>query len=249
MQEDDMTTTAPAVSGTLPTRNVTLLMELVDRVMGRGEGLPGMGTFYGPTGWGKSRAVCLCAISHRAYFVQMKSLWSRKYLLEKILTEMNIVPARTMPPMLEQIGRQMAQSGRPLIIDEADLIVHKGMIEVIRDIFETSQGTVILVGEENLPGHLEAIERVHGRMLDWVAAQPAGMDDARMFAGLHCPGVAVADDLLERIVGAARGSARYVCTNLDRVAEHCRLRNLSEVSAKDYAGALFTGKAPQGRKL
>jgi hypothetical protein len=193
--------------------------------------------------------VCLCAISHRAYYVQMKSLWSRKYLLEKILAEMSIAPARTMPPMLEQIGRQMAQSGRPLIIDEADLIVNRGMIEVVRDIFETSQGTVILVGEENLPGHLEGIERVHGRMLDWVAAQPAGMDDARMFAELHCPAVNVADDLLERIVEAAHGSARYVCTNLDRVAEYCRLHNRAEIGAQEYAGTLFTGKAPKGRKL
>jgi hypothetical protein len=54
---------------------------------------------------------------------------------------------------------------------------------------------------------------------------------------------------LERIVEAARGSARYVCTNLDRLAEFCRLKNLTEIAARDYSGTLFTGKAPQGRKL
>ncbi|MDR2075612.1 MAG: ATP-binding protein [Desulfovibrio sp.] len=236
--------------GVVPTRNVYLLMELVDRVKGRGFGLPGMGTFYGPSGWGKSSAVIHCALSsHRSYYVQMKSLWSRKSLLEMILAEMSIVPARTMPPMLEQIGKQLAQSGRPLIIDEADYIVKKGMIEVVRDIYEVSQGTVILVGEENLPGHLEAIERVHGRMLDWVAAQPADMDDAKMFAGQLCPGVVVADDLLERFVEAARGSARYLCNNLNRLAEFCRLQNRSEIAAQDYSAPLFTGKAPEGRKL
>jgi hypothetical protein len=243
------TTVTATTKGILPTRNVTLLMELVDRVKNRGEGLPGMGTFYGPTGFGKSQAVEKCALTYHAYYVAMRSLWSKKYLLEKILAEMNILPARTTPPMLEQIGRQMAQSGRPLIIDEADIIVKRDMTELVRDIFEVSQGTVIWVGEENLPAHLEKIERVHGRMLDWVAAQPAGMDDARMFAGLHCPNIAVADDLLERIIEEVRGSARYVCTNLEHVSEHCRLHNRTEIGAADYNIPLFSGHAPKGRKL
>lgn len=233
--------------GTLPTRNVALLMELVSRIKNRTSGLPGMGTFYGPTGYGKSKAVCVCAVSHQAYYVQMKSLWSRKYLLEMILHQMNIEPERTMAPMLGQIGKQLASSGRPLIIDEADLIVSKGMIEVVRDIFESSQGTVILVGEETLPGLLEKIERVHGRMLDWVAAQPTGIDDARLFAGLHCQGVAVSDCLLESVIKAAHGSARYVCTNLDRVAEFAGKHNLQSINSAEYTGTLFTGQAPARR--
>lgn len=232
----------------LPTRNVTLLMELLSRITKRPDrNLPGMGTFYGPTGYGKTMAVCACALPHRAYYVQMRSLWTRKYLLEMILSQMTITPARTMPQMLTQIGKQLGQSGRPLIIDEADLLVSKGMIEVVRDIYESSQGTVVLVGEETLPGLLEATERVHGRMLDWVAAQPADMDDARLFAGHHCKGLALADDMLERILEASHGSARYVCTNLARVAEFARMNNLSSLDAASYAGTLFTGKAPDMR--
>lgn len=235
--------------GSLPTRNVALLMELVSRIKNRTNGLPGMGTFYGPTGYGKSMAVCVAAVTHQAYYVQMKSLWSRKYLLEMILQQMNIEPARTTAPMLEQISKQLLQSQRPLIIDEADLILQKGMIEVLRDIYESSQGTVILVGEENLPSHLEKIERVHGRMLDWVAAQPTGLDDARLFSSKHCAGISISDCLLEYIISSVHGSARYVCTNLDRIAEFARMHGLSSLSAETYTGSLFTGKAPKGRKL
>lgn len=236
-------------AGVLPTRNVTLLMELVSRIKGRTDGLPGMGTFYGPTGWGKSKSVCMCAVTHQAYYVQVKSLWSRKYLLEMILRQMNIDIPRTTAPMLEAVGGQLAASGRPLIIDEADLLVTKGMIEVVRDIYESSQGTIILVGEENLPQLLARIERMHGRMLDWTAAQPTDIDDARLFAAHLCPGVSVADDLLERILTAARGSARYVCTNLDRVAEFCRLRNLDGITSAGYEGPLFSGQAPKRREI
>jgi hypothetical protein len=225
-------------------------MELVRRISNRPDrNLPGMGTYYGPTGYGKSMAVCACAIPHRAYYVQMRSLWTRKYLLEMILTQMNIIPPRTIPQMLTQLGKQLAMSGRPLIIDEADLLVNKGMVEVVRDIYESSQGTVILVGEENLPALLERIERVHGRMLDWVAAQPADIDDARMYAGHHCSGLAIADDLLEKILEASHGSARYVCTNLVRIAEFAHMSDLQALDAAAYTGTLFTGTAPRRRSL
>ena len=233
----------------LPTRNVDLLMELVSRIVGRPDpNLPGMGTFYGPTGYGKSMAVCAAAVPYKAYYVQMRSLWTRKYLLEMILQRMSITPFRTMPQMLTQIGGQLARSGRPLIIDETDLLVGKGMIEVVRDIYESSQGTVILVGEETLPDTLEQVERVHGRMLDWVAAQPTEIEDARIFAGHHCQGIEVADDLLETIVEASKGSARYVCTNLARVAEFARVNNLPSLNSASYTWALFTGTAPKRRR-
>lgn len=243
-----MTTVQKSGSVRLPTRNVTLLMELVSRISKRPDrSLPGMGTFYGPSGYGKSMAVCACAGPHRAYYVQMRELWSRKYLLEMILGQMSITPEKTMPRMLSQIGEQLSLSGRPLIIDEADLLLKKKMIEVVRDIYESSQGTVILVGEETLPEQLERIERVHGRMLDWVAAQPTEIGDARLFAGHHCAGITVSDDLLERILDAAHGSARYTCTNLARVAEIARMHNLTALDASTYTGTLFTGKAPRRR--
>lgn len=233
----------------VPTRNVALLMELVSRIKTRTPGLPGMGTFYGPTGYGKSRAVCVTAVTHQAYYVQMKSIWSCKYLLEMILQQMNIKPARTASHLLEQISKQLLLSQRPLIIDEADLILKKGMIEVLRDIYESSQGTIILVGEENLPTNLEAVERVHGRMLDWVAAQPASLEDARLFAGKHCKDITVSDCLLEHVVKSTHGVARYVCNNLNRIAEFAKMHGLSSLTAETYTGTLFTGKAPERRKL
>lgn len=243
-----MNSTTAIASGLLPTRNVGLLMELISRIAQRPDtNLPGMGVFYGFSGFGKSMAVCAAAIPYKAYYVQMRSLWSRKYLLEMILAQMNIQPGRNMSAMLTQIGKQLALSRRPLIIDEADILLDKGMIEVLRDIYESSQGTVVLVGEEALPSKLELVERVHGRVMDWVAAQPADIDDAQKFAALHCPGLTLGDDLLAEIVKVAHGSARYVCTNLARVAEFARMNNLTALNKAEFAGKLFLGKAPERR--
>jgi hypothetical protein len=94
--------------------------------------------------------------------VQLRSAWSRKTLLEKILFEMGIKPGGTIPALLDQICEQLAASRRPLILDEFDYCADKhGMIELVRDIYEGSQSSLLLVGEE-LPHKLKRFERFHG---------------------------------------------------------------------------------------
>jgi hypothetical protein len=231
------------------TRNVSLLMELISRVADRPDrNLPGMGVFSGPPGYGKSKAVASCASPNEVYFVELRFLWTRKDVLEKILEQMNIAPETKMSRMLDQIGEQLSLTHRVLIIDEADLLVRKNMLEIVRDIYECSQGTVILVGEQTLPAALEREGRIHSRMLDWVDAVPTGMADARLFANHHCKNVTVSDDLLDRVIDAASGAARYVCASLMHIAEFADLHNMDALDASTYTGKLSTGKLPERRR-
>lgn len=230
-----------------PLRNVMLLAELIERVLNRKAGLPGMATFHGFSGYGKSFAAMYAANKHRAYHVQVKSVWTRKKLCLSVLTEMGVAPAATISDMVDQIGQQLSLSGRPLIIDEADYLVAKNMVEVIRDIYESSQSTIILIGEEQLPQKLKVWERVHGRMLDWVAAEPASLADAKHLARLYCRGITVADDLLEALSTASAGSVRRTCVNLDRVREQAQTAGLTEIDKARFAGEFFTGTPPARR--
>lgn len=240
--------TAP-INGTIaPLYNVVLFSALVDRVMNRPMGLPGMATFHGPSGLGKSCCAIYAANKHRAYYVQVRSVWTRKHMLVSILNEMGIRPAGTIPEMMDQVGQQLSLSSRPLIIDEADYLLAKGMIEVVRDIYESSQAAIVLIGEEGLPQSLKKFERVHGRMLDWQAAQPATENDARVLASLYCPAAQVDEDLLNRILESSGGSVRRICVNLDRVREYAASRNLRQVSLADYQGEIFTGSPAGARR-
>jgi DNA transposition AAA+ family ATPase len=94
-----------------------------------------------------------------------------------VLGEMSLRPKATVGDMVDQIAQHLAILDVPLIIDEADHLVARRMIEIVRDIYEGSQAPVILIGEELLPQKLREWERVHGRMLDWVAAQAADLAD------------------------------------------------------------------------
>ncbi len=245
-----MTVEFSPVNTVAPLRNVALLAGLVERVVNRPLGLPGMGCFYGPSGYGKTFACIYVANKFRSYHVQVKSVWTRKKLCLSILQEMGVQPAATIPDMVDQIGQELSLSRRPLLIDEADFLVSKGMIEVIRDIYESSQGTVILVGEENLPHKLKVWERVHGRMLDWVAAQPGSLADTKHLARLYCRGVTVVDDLLTSLHEASAGSVRRICVNLDRVREKAIGADLTEIDMTAWTklgGEFFTGNPPPRR--
>jgi hypothetical protein len=235
------------VNSIAPLRNVILLTQLVERVQNRSYSLPGLATFHGFSGYGKSFAAIYAANKFRAYHVQMKSVWTRKKLCSAILFEMGVTPAHTIPEMMDQIGMELSLSRRPLIIDEADFLVQKSMIEVVRDIYESSQAAIILIGEENFPNNLKRWERVHGRMLDWVAAEPATLADARHLCKIYAPKTQIEDDILKALFDASGGSVRRICVNLDRVREFAETRSIKSISLKDYNGEFFNGNPPARR--
>ena len=185
--------------------NLSLVAIAMERLMNRPDGLPGLGVLYGPSGYGKTTATVAVANSTQAYYVQLRSAWSKKTLLEKICFEMGIPAAKTTAANLDVICEQLAASQRPLILDEADYLVAKaGMVELVRDIYEGSQSPIMLVGEEMLPNKLKKYERFHGRVLNWLPAQPVSAEDAA---------------LLAHIVDIAHGSVRRVTVNLVNLAE------------------------------
>lgn len=210
--------------------------------------LPGLVAFYGPSGWGKTFAASFSANRRRAYYVEARSSWTRKALLVSILREMGIAPAKTLYEMSDQITQQLALSGRPLIIDEFDHIVERGLVELVRDLYEASGAAVLIIGEEMLPHKLRRWERFHNRVLEWVPAQPADLEDARALARLYAPQVSISEPLLGRIIDVSRGAVRRVCVNLERVRQFALGQGWEECDLDLWGSReLYTGDAPARR--
>ena len=234
-----------AANGTAPIANVQLCAATLRRAVERPAHLPGMTCFFGPSGFGKSVAACYTANKARAYYVTCRSSWTRRALMLHILREMGVQPAKHIFEMAEQAAEELSLSGRPLIIDELDHIVSRGIVELIRDISDTSNAGILLIGEESLPVKLRRWERFHGRVLHWQPALPASLDDAAKLRDLYCRKAGLADDLLSRIHELARGSVRRVCVNLDLVQETAIKAGWSTVDLETWGDRqLFTGDAP-----
>ncbi|MBU1564254.1 MAG: ATP-binding protein [Proteobacteria bacterium] len=233
---------------TAPLTNVSMCSKALLRAVDRPFHLPGFVCFYGPSGWGKSTAATYVANTQNAYYIQCMETWTRKAVLLAILQIMGIPPEKTMYEMVEQICRQLSSSGRPLIVDEFDHIVKREAVEMIRDIYEGSRAAILLIGEELLPDKLKRWERFHGRVLDWVPAQPADFDDCQHLASLYVQDLDIAVDLLQAIHVASRGSARRIIVNLSLVQEHAANLGLDAIDRSEWGNRKFyTGEPPERR--
>lgn len=245
----------PVNGGTAPLLNVRKCLEALQAAKIRASHLPGIVCMYGPSGYGKSTAAAYVATRTDAYYVECRSSWTKKAFLEAVLKTMGITkkstetPARTLYGMVDQVAERLT-SGRPLIVDEMDYLVDRNAVEIVKDLYESSQGTILIIGEERLPGKLEAWERFHGRVMHWVDAQPADIEDAKALRAMYCKRVQVADDLLALVVEAAAGSVRRICVNLERIQAEGLADGLDIVDRAAWGSReLFTGKAPARRGL
>ncbi len=237
-----------SVNTVAPLANVTICMAALQRAIDRPAHLPGIITFFGYSGYGKSTAAAYTANKHNAYYVQCMSTWPKKAFLSAVLHEMDIEPVGSISDLTLLVAEQLVISQRPLIIDEMDYLADKKAAEVVQDIYEASGAAILLIGEEKLPNKLRKWERFHGRILDWVPAQPTNFDDAKHLHRLYCRNIKIKDDLLKRITQLAKGSARRVCVNIAKVEEFANTQGLKEVGLVEWGDReLFTGEAPKRR--
>ncbi|MCB1908124.1 MAG: AAA family ATPase [Rhodocyclaceae bacterium] len=228
-------------------QNLELVRTAAERLHGRVAGLPGMAVMYGPAGYGKTTAALAIANENRSYFVQLRSAWTRKVILEKILIEMGIGASGTLGALLDRVCEQLGASGRMLILDEADYAVRAdSIVELIRDIYEGSQSTLLLIGEEMLPQKLKRWERFHSRVLSWIPAQPVSTLDAAELSPIYCPDVRIASDLLEHLVARSGGSVRRVSVNLAAIAEVAAVEGWDTATLATWGDRpIYTGEAPR----
>lgn len=232
-----------------PLKNVSGFMELVLKIQHRIPSLPNIGVMYGHSGLGKSYASIFVQNKTRAIRVEVGDSWNRKTFVHAILLELNVPSPRgvTADLVRDAIGLLGDEPMRPLLIDEADKLVDKGLIETVREISEASQVPVLLIGEEQLPQKLARVERVHNRVLDWYGAEPCDLEDCRLLANIFLHGVRIDDSFLETIRVKCEGRARRIVVTLTGVADWARNHGAREVDEASYKGGVFTGEAPRPR--
>jgi len=229
--------------------NVVLMLEAVETVKNRGLNLPGMVTFYGYSGLGKSMAASYVARTYKnVAYVEVKSVWTKKTFLEKVCKEMGMDPSKTCASMLDQIAREMAMRDVLLIIDEFDCLVDKKAVLVVKDILDASEGTILLIGEEHLPQKIDKYEHFSNRILGHFAAQPASLEDVKILRDFYTKEVEIDDELLIRIIKETRGCIRRIVVNLEQISEKVKQQGKSSITAKEWQQEdLSTGKAPKAR--
>lgn len=230
-----------------PLTNVSTLMDAVRRA-NSSEASERLLVMYGHPGYGKTTAANYVANKLRGRYVEACAHWTKKVLLESIYFEMTgIVMKGTINHLFQLVIDELARSGRPLIIDEADYLVKNSCIETVRDLHDKGRVVIILVGEEMMPRKLERWDRVHSRVLEFVAAEPADLDDLAHLCRLYCPSTEIADDWMAELHRQTGGNIRRICNNLIFArdeAEHLGRIDLSSWGSRGWK----TGKSPAPRR-
>lgn len=229
-------------------KNVAACYTLVEKLRSRTAKQCGIGVFYGYPGLGKTEASIYVRGKVRGVLVEVGHGWTPKHLLETILHQCGVAARGSVPKLQDQLIRYLADEERPLIIDEADKLMDKSMIEHIRTILDSARVPGLLIGEENLAQKLERWPHTYDRVLEFVQAQPCDLEDARALTRLFCP-VELDDGLLDLIRRKAQGRPRRIMNTLAAVAEFARNAGLTALTVETYAGPFHTGAAPAPRSV
>lgn len=238
-----------AASGHAALTNMSLALQTMIECQEAGHASPRMGLLYGFSGYGKTVAAAFTAARTGAIYVQAKSIWTQRSILEAIATELGISRIeRTGPRILGQIIDQLNRTPVGVIIDEMDHLVQKRSVEIIRDIHDGTRVGILMIGEEALPAKLKEWERFDNRILVATAAQPASHHDAIMLRDHYCQRIRVADDLVSLFAERCRGVTRRIVVNLQAAQRLAAVEGLTEVDAAWWgARAVSNGEIPVRR--
>ena len=219
-----------------PLSNMSRCMQLVEQLQSLPPHLPRMGAFFGPTGIGKSVAAAYTSAQLNAVFVRAVSTVTQKWLLEKLLLDLGVPRARgTLASLTDQVCDLLLDAGRPVIIDEADHVIERKLVDLLRDIHDRSETAMLLIGEEQLSENLAQWERVHNRMRFVPANKPTESDvlALRDFYG-RAEGPRVADDLALHFCERVDGSLRRLAMNLHQASELALKQDLAEIDLAEW---------------
>lgn len=202
--------------GNAPLTNMALALRTIMECEDAGpESSTRIGLLYGFSGYGKTVSAGFVAARTGAAYIEAKSVWTARTLLEALAEELGIVGLeRTTPKIMRQIVDQLNHEPRPVIVDEFDHLVKKQSVEVIRDLHDSTPVPFMLIGEEALPKKLKEWERFDNRVLIATAAQPASVADVYKLRDHYCTRVRVSDDLAEYFQQGCKGITRRIVTNL-----------------------------------
>ncbi|MDD3012587.1 MAG: AAA family ATPase [Candidatus Gastranaerophilales bacterium] len=129
------------------TQNVKNLINMMNNLQNRAEGVPGFGLVYGEPGLGKTQAILWWVMQNDAVFIRSTKLMTGRWLLEELIEELGEYPGNKNSDLFKQCVNQLKETPRTIVIDEVDYLTGESqVIETLRDVHDKTGVPIILVG-------------------------------------------------------------------------------------------------------
>ena len=181
----------------VPVKNVLLLHSAMEALGQRSTGVPGLGLIHGRSGAGKTTALASMVAKTGAVFVRAHSAITLSSLLDMISFELRVEGRLTKnADKFKLICEALQMAPRPIFVDEGDYLLHDiRMLEILRDIHDTEQVPVMLVGMQGIERKLVTRPQFARRISQRIEFQACDLEDARLVAAALCE-VQIEEDLL-----------------------------------------------------
>jgi len=218
------------------TDNFNKVQAAVAALTNRDPSLPGLGLIYGKWGYGKTEVVEAFYGQSDTFYVRMMETWNARRLLEEMGAIAKVGdPSYRLDRLCDQVIAGFRRWGKPLFIDEADYLFNGGsrMLNVVRDIHDTTKVPIILIGMEAIHGRLQKHGQFFSRILPAaiVEFQPVSTPEIIMITK-EWTGLVIgheAADLLGRYI---EGDFRYLVGYLLTLEEACRTNATGTISGR-----------------
>lgn len=234
-------------SGFVETANVQAFLAGVTAVEDRGAPEAGMLLVTGGAGFGKTRTVQWWAAKSDALFIRATAGMSVTWLLSELARDLGLAPANSREAGFRQIVGALARVPRPMVVDECEHTLHDGrVIETLRDITDTTEVSLVLVGMDQVQRRIARREQISSRISRVVTFEAATVDDVRRCCDQLCE-VEVADDLVAEIHRQTGGRLREVLNAIATVERQARRVKAKTMTVGDVRTQALTHDWQAGR--
>ncbi len=202
-------------------RSAMAVIEDVDK------GNPGLATFYGRAGVGKTVFVKQYSVQTDAVYLRVMQDWTPRAMLGALSHEVCGAEHRTVDRCKRSICEALDHRPRTIIVDEADRL-EVGMIEHFRDIHDLCGVPIVLVGEEHLFAQLSARRRLWSRVTQVVEFGPISVEDIMLY-GLKAADLQVDGQAAAKIRTRTGGDFRLVHLDIGDLERMARAGGSSKV--------------------
>lgn len=204
------------------TNNVKRFITMMNNLQNRAEGVPGMGLVYGEPGLGKTQAIKWWAFKNDAILIRCNQMMSARWLLKEILDYMSEIKPYSISDSFNEVIRNLILTPRVLIVDEVDYLTmdKNKSIEILRDIHDKTNVSVVLVGMTNAHSRLKKFSHLYDRLSEIVKFERFSKSDIKT----------IVKELSE--IELTDCAIKYIYSNLNRFRQIVKVINKAETIAK-----------------
>ena len=226
--------------------NIRKLSSAFDALISRATGVPGMGLVHGFTGYGKTVGTSWLVVQNEGIFVRAEATWNPASMVNAIARELGLAfRIRSANQALQMVKQALAESNRPLFVDEADYLLDSSstrMLDTLRDIHDIVSNPVVLIGMEGIERKISAYPLLARRITQWVEFEKIDLEDTRLVAESLAE-VTIGEGLIELLHKKTAGSIGLIIVGLSRIESYAKQQGWDEINLTQWGKRpLFLGR-------